>query len=173
MGHRDDFYVVGNIVGITGPVHEFPSVYFKSAAGEYGHITQVHGCDFNWGRTQVTKDPGWTITNVCPPQCRCGQSASHEIDGNGEVFHISRSLFKPASELSADELAVAAEAIYRCPLQKTDPGYEDLRDKEEERFAKLWDERHRKDVRGRRGAIDYTNEGLANRVFQIVHPNRV
>jgi hypothetical protein len=172
MGHRDDFYISANIIGITGPVHELPSVYFQNAAGEYGHITQVHGANFNWGRTQVTTDKGWKITNTCPKQCGCNQSASHEIDGQDRVFHISRSLFKPSSELTADELTIAAEAIHRCPYAKTDPGYEDLRDREEERFDRLWAERHQKGPGGRRGAIDYTAEGLANNVYKIAYPNR-
>ena len=173
MGHRDDFYVRGNIIGITGPVHELPSVYFKSAAGEYGHITQVHGCDFNWGRTTVTRDPGWRITNTCPDSCKCGADASHEIAGNGVCFHVSRNKFKPIAELSAADLDVVAEAIHRCPYAKTDPGYEDLRDEEEARFEKLWGDRHQKLPGGRRGAIDYTAEGLANRVYGIAYPGRL
>lgn len=172
MGHRDDFYVRGNIIGITGPVNELPSVYFKSGAGEYGHITQVHYYNFNWGRTQVEKDPGWQITNTCPKVCGCGQKASHEISGAGRCFHVSRSLFKPVSELSQDELTVAAEAIHRCPFTKSDPLYDDARAEDEQRYAKLWADRHQKGPGGRRGAIDYTADGLANNLLKIAYPDR-
>jgi hypothetical protein len=172
VGHRDDFYVCANIVGITGPVNELPSVYFQNAAGEYGHITQVHAYDFNWGRTQVTKDPGWRITNHCPSQCGCGQQVSHEISGKGRVFHRSRSQFRPRHDLNQDELNVAAEAIYRCPYTKTDPLYEQARIDEKARYKSLWAERHAKGPGGRRGAIDYTGEGLANRVLKKAYPNR-
>jgi hypothetical protein len=172
MGHRDDFYVRDNIIGITGPVNELPSVYFQNAGGEYGHITQVHYYDFNWGRTQVTTDKGWKITNTCPASCGCGQETSHEIGGDGKCFHRSRSKFKALAELTKSELDVVAEAIFRCPFAKTDPGYTALRVEEEKRFQKLWGQRHEKDARGRRGAIDYTGEGLANEVFKIVHPDR-
>jgi hypothetical protein len=184
MGHRDDFYVRANIIGITGPVNELPTVYFQSAAGEYGHITQVHAYNFNWGRTQVEADPGWQITNICPAQCGCGLVTSHEIDGQGEVIHRSRSQFRTLATLTADEQNVAAQAIYRCPYAKTDPLYdqayaqageqavEQARDDEEDRFQNLWAERHQRGPLGRRGTIDYTADGLANNLLKIAYKAR-
>src|SRR5215207_5971944 len=87
MGYRDDFYKVENIVGITGPVNELPTVYFKDAAtGEFGHITQVHSADWNAGRTEVAKDAGWKIVNECTGGCSCGQNTAHEINGAGQCF---------------------------------------------------------------------------------------
>jgi hypothetical protein len=172
MGHRDDFYTRANIIGITGPVHELPSVYFKNAAGEYGHITQVHYYSFNWGRTEVKTDKGWQITNTCPAQCKCGADASHEIDGNGRVFHVSRSKFRPLSDLASEELNVAAEAIFRCPYTKSDPLYSAARAEDEARYKKLWADRHQKGPGGRRGAIDYTGEGLANEALKVAYPGR-
>lgn len=175
MGHRDDFYIAANIIGITGPVNRLPSVYFKNAKGEYGHITQVHEASFNWGRTEVKTDKGWTITNVCPGNCGWaphGDGLSHEINGKGEIFHVSRSEFKPIDKLSKDERSVVAEAIYRCPYAKTDPGYEDLRDKEEARIDKLWADSHAPGAGGRRGAIDYTADGLANNLLKVAYPDR-
>lgn len=173
MGYRDDFYVRGNIIGITGPVQELPSVYFKSKDGEYGHITQVHHYTFNWGRTDVTKDPGWQITNTCPRQCGCGSASSHEIDGKGRVFHVSRGVFRPLSELSAGDLDVVSEAIHRCPNQKTDPLNTPGRQAEEQRFAQEWNEAHARGPGGRRGAVDFTASGLANKVYGIAHPGRL
>lgn len=173
MGYRDDFYVRGNIIGITGPVQELPSVYFRSAGGEYGHITQIHYYNFNWGRTDVTNDPGWQITNACPAQCGCGSNASHEIDGNGVVFHVSRSLFRPVAGLSAADLDVVSEAIHRCPHQKTDPLNTPGRQAEEQRFDQLWTQQHAPLPGGRRGAVDFTANGLANKVYGIAHPGRL
>jgi len=173
MGFRDDFFVVGNIIGITGKVQELPSVYFRSAAGEYGHITQVHKSTYNWGRTRVTNDPGWVITNACPRQCGCGRVAAHEISGAGRVFHKSRSVFVKVETLSAGDLDVVSEAIHRCPYQKSDPHSRDARRAEEERYAQEWDQAHARLPGGRRGAVDFTASGLANKVFGIAYPDRV
>lgn len=173
MGYRDDFFILENIVGITGPVNELPSVYFRNRRGEFGHITQVHNSSYNWGRTHVRTDPGWQIVNMCPPQCGCGRSGSHEIDGRGRVFHVSRSIFVPVASLSNSDLHVAAESIHRCPYMKTDPRTRTGRRQEEQRFQALWQERHQKDALGRRGAIDYTAEGLANQALKIAYPNRL
>ncbi len=173
MGYRDDFYIQANIIGITGDVERLPSVYFQNAQGEYGHITQVHSRDYNWGRTVVRNDPGWHISNVCPPDHACGAAVSHEVDGNGRFFHVSRSAFVAVAAMSAGDLDVAAQAIHRCPYEKTDPRSRAGRAAEQERFADLWDERHARDAKGRRGAIDYTADGLANRLLQVAYPDRL
>jgi hypothetical protein len=174
MGYRDDFYTTENIVGITGPVNELPTVYFKDTkTGEFGHITQVHSADWNAGRTEVAKDAGSQIVNKCPGGCGCGQSTAHEIDGQGRCFHPSRNVFVPRGALSAGDLDVVKQAIWRCPYMKTDPMTESGRDEQDEAYDKKWNEAHAKDARGRRGAIDYTASGLANRVYGIAYPNRL
>jgi hypothetical protein len=185
MGYRDDFYVYDNILGITGQLYRLPTVYFKSAAGEYGHITQVHGDDFNWGRTEVVRDEGWQITNDCP-QGKCemceGETLAHEVNGNGWVFHVSRNEFVPKDELIGGGVDVAAQAIYRCPYKKTDPFTHDryveffkapgladqLRDTQNAAHKADWDARNK--YRGgmprhaRWAAVDYTGERLVNRL---------
>ena len=178
MAYRDDFYTVANIIGITGPVNELPTVYFKNTAtGEYGHITQIHHYDWNVGRTGVVTDGGWTIVNQCTQACGCGKDAAHEYNGRGQCFHVSRNKFVPVNQLSADELAVAEQAIWRCPYKKTDPLNWVLRNALDQIYARRWNEAHSVGARtpqgrGRRGAVDYTASGLANRVYKIVYPNR-
>jgi hypothetical protein len=62
MGYRDDFYVVGNIIGFTGLLHQSPTVYFH-AGTEFGHITQDHWFEGNRCREGVRNDPNYTIDN--------------------------------------------------------------------------------------------------------------
>lgn len=173
MGYRDDFFIVQNIIGYTGPLHELPSVYFRTKL-EYGHITQVHPHSFNWGRTEVKTDPDWKITNECPGPDKCRDAPhskrSHEINGQGRAFHRSRDLFVEVT--SQEERAILAQAIYRCPLMKTDPHGSDDRKQQERDYKDLWEERHERPG-GRRGAIDYTGERLANRLLGVAYPNRV
>jgi hypothetical protein len=206
MANRDDFYIVENIIGITGPVHDLPSVYFQNDDWEYGHITQVHRANWNWGRTEVKTDKTWRITNVCPNpnpkkcKCRGRKEVSHEIKdselrGKDWVFHASRDKFTPVDQLTLDELSVVAQAIFRCPYMKSDPLYDEKRAEDEERYQKLWVARHEKGPRlvvrqgaiddeeraviftrggrGRRGAIAYTGEGLANELLKSAYPKRV
>lgn len=174
MGDRDDFYVAENMIGITGPVHELPTVYFfNQKSGEYGHITQVHAADWNAGRTTVDVDRGWKIVNQCGGACKCGRSTAHEFNGRGEMIHPSRNVFVARADMAPGDIEVAMQAIYRCPYYKTDPMTQKGRDQEDVRYDALWQERHQKGPSGRRGAIDYTAEGLANRVYGIAYPDRV
>jgi hypothetical protein len=179
MGYRDDFFTVENIVGITGPVNELPTVYFKdTATGEFGHITQVHSADWNAGRTEVATDAGWQIVNRCTGGCGCGQNTAHEIDGAGQCFHPSRNVFYARNTLSASDLDVVKQAIWRCPYMKTDPMTARGRDAQDVIYDAAWAEAHSEGARtptgrGRRGAIDYTASGLANRVYGIAYPNRL
>jgi hypothetical protein len=181
MGYRDDFYKVENIFGITGPVHELPTVYFKDAeSGEYGHITQVHTFDWNAGRTEVSIDRGWTIVNKCTGGCGCGQNTAHEINGQGQCFHPSRNKFVSLEELlklSESDHNVVEQAIWRCPYMKTDPMDNQERVNQSAIYEWNWNAAHSRGARtptgrGRRGAIDYTASGLANRVYRIAYPNR-
>lgn len=181
MGYRDDFYVRANIIGVTGRVNELPSVYFRTPA-EYGHITQIHADHWNWGRTPVITDPGWSITNICPLACNCRQIVSHELNGKGAVIHSSRTHFKTWNMLTPQEQDVCAEAIHRCPFMKTDPYY-DMALSQQQADAQraqlqhattaMWVARHRPLPGGRRGAINYTGEGLANKLIGIVYPHRL
>jgi hypothetical protein len=179
MAYRDDFYTVENIIGITGPVNQLPTVYFRdSRTGEYGHITQVHGYDWNAGRTEVIVDRGWRIVNQCLGGCNCKLSTAHEIDGKGRCFHPSRNKFIPRANLSPSEFDVVKQAIWNCPYMKTDPMTTRGRIRQDGEYQRLWNELHATTrnpgaSRGRRGAIDYTASGLANRVYGIVYPNRV
>lgn len=179
MGDRDDFYTTDNIIGITGPVNELPTVYFRNAVtGEYGHITQVHSADWNAGRTEVAIDPGWKIVNECTGGCNCQQKTAHEIDGTGRCFHPSRNKFVGRDMLSESDLAVVKQAIWRCPYMKTDPMTVEGRNALDGMYDRAWDAAHSvgsrtPEGRGRRGAIDYTASGLANRVYGIAYPNRL
>ncbi len=173
MGYRDDFYKIENIIGITGPVDSMPSVYFKNAAsGEYGHITQVHYYDWNQGRCPVEIDPGYRIENACGGGCSCGSASAHEFNGNGDCFHPSRSTFVARADLSAEDLAVVAQAIWRCPNQKTDPMDWGQRDQQELADQQKWLDAHKKGPGGRRNAIDYTAQGLVNPLLKIAYPHR-
>jgi len=181
MGYRDDFYVRENIIGITGRVHDLPSVYFRKG-NEYGHITQIHAFHWNWGRTPVLADAGWSITNLCPSSCNCREIVSHEINGDGQVIHRSRTHFKSRDMLTADQQNVCAEAIHRCPFMKTDPYYDltlspDKQDEKREQLqhtsTAMWTARHTPLPGGRRGAINYTGEGLANQLLGIAYPHRL
>ncbi|GAB6905031.1 hypothetical protein DESC_700167 [Desulfosarcina cetonica] len=173
MGYRDDFYKLENIIGITGPIDSLPSVYFQDTkTGEYGHITQVHYYDWNQGRCPVKKDPGYRIENKCGGGCKCGRSAAHEFNGRGVCFHPSRSIFVPRSDLSGGQLEVVAQAIWRCPHEKTDPMNWDERDRQDVMYQQRWLDAHQKGPRGRRNAINYTALGLTNQLLKIAYPHR-
>jgi len=174
MGYRDDLYTVANITGITGPVDSLPSVYFKNPlTNEYGHITQVHGKDWNQGRSAVKTDAGYVIKNECGGGCHCGKPVSHEYNGDGTCFHHSRAVYVPRASLSATDLEVVAQAVWRCPLQKTDPRTKVGRAQQDAMYEDKWNDAHQKGPGGRRNAIDYTAEGLSNRLLKISHPDRL
>ncbi|CAN7380674.1 hypothetical protein LJR289_002240 [Pseudoduganella sp. LjRoot289] len=174
MGYRDDFYKIENIIGITGPIESLPSVYFQDKkTGEFGHITQIHGCDWNQGRSTVQTDPGYQILNACGGGCSCKRAAAHEYNGQGRCFHPSRSLFVASGALSKEKMEVVAQAIWRCPLEKTDPLDDRERDMQDIIYTDMWRDAHQKGPGGRRNAIDYTGQRLANPLLKIVHPTRV
>ena len=174
MGYRDDFYKLENIIGITGPIDSLPSVYFQNTkTGEFGHITQVHYYDWNQGRCPVVVDKGYQIKNECGGGCSCGNASAHEYDGRGRCFHPSRAQFVPRASLSKEQLSVVAQAIWRCPLEKTDPMTERGRDRQDVLYEQIWDHAHTKGPGGRRHAIDYTAQRLQNHVLKIAYPDRV
>jgi hypothetical protein len=85
MGYRDDFYMVQYIIGYSGNLHDFPTVYFRKG-NEYGHITQKHPCPQNVGRMAVRSSADYWIGNE--PVHGTLKLLEKE---NGVVFHESRS----------------------------------------------------------------------------------
>jgi hypothetical protein len=119
MGYRDDFYVAANVIGYSGNLNDFPSVYFRSAS-EYGHITEKHPTSQNVGRGIVHPNAGYTIQNVM-------------INGvlklveavNGRVFHESRSTLTSVNGMSDADKAILYQAIWKYPNEKLIDGYAD------------------------------------------------
>ena len=110
MGYRDDFYMVQYIIGYTGDLHAFPTVYFIKG-NEYGHITQKHDESQNVGRMEVYLSDTYSIGNEIVD----GSLKLVEKEG-GVVFHTSRStltmvnVFAPAKK---DTVALLAQSIYK------------------------------------------------------------
>lgn len=122
MGYRDDFYCVENMIGYTGDVHNFPTVYFlKSVTGGsfYGHITQKHDMPGNVGRMEVNSqpDPAYTIGNE-----RVRGVLKLVERGNGWQ-HESRSTLKTLGDMSANDAALCAQAIWQCQYEKNITSY--------------------------------------------------
>lgn len=112
MGYRDDFYIVGNIIGHTGKVHSDPTVYFQHG-DEYGHITQNHQVKENIGREEVSQHAEYRIGNEEVngiPMCI-------EREGNEKV-HTSRSKFVSTANLSSLQKKVLARSIYNFTSKK-------------------------------------------------------
>jgi hypothetical protein len=121
MGYRDNFYVVGSIIGFTGILHQSPTVYFH-AGTEFGHITQNHWFEANCGREDVGSDPGYTIGNETQPN---GIRASVERC-SGVVIHSSRSLYTAVNPTEVNTIALLAQAIIAFPEKKRVPLYASL-----------------------------------------------
>ena len=112
MGYRDDFYVIGNIIGHTGSAHSDPTVYFQQG-NEYGHITQAHRLKENVGREVVSQHANYTIGN----QLINGSLRCVEKEGN-DVVHTSRSTYVPVANLSAVQIKVLGQAVINFTGQK-------------------------------------------------------
>lgn len=117
MGYRDDFYTIGNIVGYTGELNDFPSVYFQTATLR-GHITQAHGYVQNVGRQQVESAVGYVLDN----ELVNGEMKLVEKQ-NGVIFHESRSTLKRIDPnnfetVSFEVLGILAQAIWNHPNEK-------------------------------------------------------
>ena len=109
MGYRDDFYMVQNIIGYTGKLNDFPTVYFIKG-DEYGHITQKHGDSQNVGRMEVMKSKNYSIGN----ETVHGALKLVEKE-NGEIFHESRSTLTkvdPIDPKNKETVALLAKSIY-------------------------------------------------------------
>ncbi|MFT3735388.1 MAG: hypothetical protein QM776_10230 [Rhodocyclaceae bacterium] len=109
MGYRDDFYMVQYIIGYTGSLQDFPTVYFIKGK-EFGHITQKHNESQNVGRMEVYSSDAYTIGNEM-------------VDGKlklvekikGKVMHTSRSTLTKVDVFAPPEketVAILAQAIY-------------------------------------------------------------
>jgi hypothetical protein len=100
MGYRDNFYRSQNIVGYSGNINNFPTVYFQSP-WEFGHITQAHDIRQNVGRQEVLSAVGYWIGNedVGGGDIRLVEKT------NGEAFHTSRSTFTPVTNATRGTLA--------------------------------------------------------------------
>jgi hypothetical protein len=129
MGYRDDFYMVQYIIGYTGTLHSFPTVYFKKG-DEYGHITQKHDISQNVGRMEVNSANGYSIRNEMVD----GQLKLVERE-NGEIFHVSRSTLTTVDVFNPTEkatVAILAQAIYN-----RDAGEKYISDYGDEDFDKI------------------------------------
>jgi hypothetical protein len=88
MANGDEFYVVKNIYGFTGPIWDHPTVYFKDGT-KSGHITQRHERASNVGREEVRDDPKYDIKND-PDPLQGNKVVCHEVWPSTGVFHWSR-----------------------------------------------------------------------------------
>ncbi len=112
MGYRDDFYVAANIVGYSGRLESFPSVYFLTTQ-EYGHITQEHDYSQNVGRSKVHSARGYTIGNEM-----VGSVLKLVEKMNGRIFHESRTTLTTVDQNDAETMAVLGQVIWKYQDQK-------------------------------------------------------
>ena len=112
MGYRDDFYTTANMIGYSGNLNDFPTVYFQSGA-EYGHITQKHPETQNVGRQAVGNDADYTIEN------RMVDGVIKLVESvGGRPVHVSRSTLTRIEHMGFEDQAMMAQAIWRCPNEK-------------------------------------------------------
>lgn len=117
MGYRDDFYAIGNIIGYSGTLTDFPTVYFLTDA-EFGHITQKHGYAQNVGRNAVKSAAHYSIGNE---RVRGVMKLVEKM--RGHVFHESRSTLKRVDPNDFETvdfrvLGILAQAIRDNPNEK-------------------------------------------------------
>ena len=113
MGYRDDFYTVDNVIGYSGTLTDFPSVYFQSES-EFGHITQKHGDSQNVGRGHVESSEGYSIGNEMTED---GVLKLKESLG-GQSFHTSRSVLTSLEGMSEGDKAIVYQAIWKYQEEK-------------------------------------------------------
>ena len=117
MGYRDDFYHAKNMIGYSGDIQSFPTVYFQKG-DEHGHITQEHGRSQNVGRGTVRRRANYSIGN-------------EEVNGELKLvekigdrsFHTSRSILTRIERMTFDDQGVILQAIWRYPNEKYISGY--------------------------------------------------
>jgi hypothetical protein len=112
MGYRDDFYCAQNVIGYSGKLDSFPTVYFQTGK-EAGHITQKHDTVQNVGRQVVFSSEGYVIEN----QKINGETRLVELF-NGKRFHISRGVLTSIGGMSEGDKAVLYQAIRDNPNEK-------------------------------------------------------
>lgn len=123
MGYRDDFYIVGNIIGYTGKAHSDATVYFRHG-DEYGHITQNHDIKENIGREEVKQHADYSIANeMVEGSLRCVERTGPDDD---DIFHTSRSTFVSVAGLSSLQKNVLAQSIYNFTSQKKISSIQDI-----------------------------------------------
>lgn len=116
MGYRDDVYQVWNIIGYTGALHDFPTVYFISPELQLGgHITQRHGSPNNVGRQEVFGLAGYTYRN----ETYEGRFRLVERWPGGGI-HPSRNPLVEIDQANPDmaTVAILARSITQCPEEK-------------------------------------------------------
>jgi hypothetical protein len=122
MGYRDDFYCMANLLGYTGRLNDFPTLYFQKTTwfgGIYfGHITQKHFMPGNVGRTPVQgPDPSYTAEN----ELRHGGKLVERA--RGRLLHVSRNPLIRREQMNPAQLAFCANALRQCAYEKYMPGY--------------------------------------------------
>jgi len=119
MGYRDDFYTAANMIGYSGDLHSFPTVYFQSGQ-EFGHITQKHDTSQNVGRGTVCAAENYSIGNEMV------EGAMKLVEKIGtKAFHVSRSTLTPVAQMSNDDQSIISQAIWNCTDEKYIDGYTD------------------------------------------------
>src|SRR5580692_2502331 len=112
MGYRDDFYAVENVIGYSGKLSSFPTVYFQSAT-EAGHITQIHDSSQNVGRQAVFSSKGYVIENR---KVNGERRLVEFVDGH--AMHVSRSTFTAITGMTDGDKGVLYQAIRNNPNEK-------------------------------------------------------
>ena len=125
MGFRDDLYTCENIIGYTGQLHAFPTVYFMSEQLQLcGHITQQHPFQPNIGRQPPISMQGYSFGNE-PNES--GRMVLVERV-NQKIMHTSRNPLiyvdykengRPQNYAKVIEtLSILSQAIYALPNEK-------------------------------------------------------
>jgi hypothetical protein len=126
MAYRPDFYTEVNIVGYTGDLRNYPTVYFISDSGEYGHITQDHSQRDNIGRERVSNSDHYVMSNAplfpTGNRTKVHQLQEVERDANRHITmrHTSRNEFTTVYRHPAHDpdRAILATAIINHPNLK-------------------------------------------------------
>jgi hypothetical protein len=115
MGYRDDFYVVENMSGYTGDIHDNPTVYFYSYE-EHGRITQDHHRKDNIGRDVVKTNTGHSIEKVYDDKGVLRSVFYERFEGYRvfDIRHRSRGQLVWISETTtAGDWALLSQSIWR------------------------------------------------------------
>jgi hypothetical protein len=100
----DTLYQPHNVIGTTSAKGQRPTVYYRTASGTFGHITQEHGMADNIGREIADKHPHYTYGNEINKR---GKEVLVERI-NGRSIHTSRNALKPINTKKQREAAATA-----------------------------------------------------------------